>query len=196
MVTRVEWLDRSTQVFIETLGSLTDADLDQPSLMPGWTRRHVAAHVYLHAGAIRRMLMWGRTGVGTPTTKTRAERVEEVERGSTFDAADLRRLVRTSADGLSDDIRGMPRTSWDTLVVTPRGRTVKASETIWMRTREVVVRSVDLDAGVGFSSFEPDLVIRVAVDAAHKRAVAGDPAALAAWLTGRTAQAPPLAAWP
>jgi maleylpyruvate isomerase len=45
-------LHDSSQAFNLTLDSLTREDLTQPSLLPGWTRAHVAAHVALNGEAL------------------------------------------------------------------------------------------------------------------------------------------------
>jgi maleylpyruvate isomerase len=47
---------------------------------------------------------------------------------------------------------------WAAPVRTAQGRTVPASETVWMRTREVWIHAVDLDNGAQFSDF-PDVVL-------------------------------------
>ena len=36
-------MDIGTTLFLQQLGSIGDADLDRPSTLPGWTRRHGAA---------------------------------------------------------------------------------------------------------------------------------------------------------
>lgn len=43
--------------------------------------------------------------------------------------------------------RDLPDANWTHEVRTAQGRTVPASETVWMRTREVWVHAVDLDNG-------------------------------------------------
>ena len=44
----------------------------------------------------------------------------------------------------------LPSEQWEAEVVTAQGRTVPASETPWMRAREVMVHAVDLGTGVTF----------------------------------------------
>ena len=41
---------RGTAYFSRKLAELSDDDFDAPSLLPGWTRRHVIAHVGFNAG--------------------------------------------------------------------------------------------------------------------------------------------------
>ena len=53
---------RGTAFFARQLGELPDDELDGPSLLPGWTRRHLVAHVGYNAQAIARLVQWASTG--------------------------------------------------------------------------------------------------------------------------------------
>ncbi|MFG1700137.1 maleylpyruvate isomerase N-terminal domain-containing protein [Nonomuraea sp. NPDC049309] len=59
-------LTAATDRLLATAASLSDADLAAPSLLPGWTRGHVLAHVAQNAGSCLNLLTWARTGVRTP----------------------------------------------------------------------------------------------------------------------------------
>ena len=56
---------RGTAFFARKLTELTDEELDGGSLLPGWTRRHVVAHVGYNARAIARLVEWAANGVET-----------------------------------------------------------------------------------------------------------------------------------
>ena len=79
-----------------------------------------------------------------------------------------------------------------TEVVTAQGRTVPASETPWMRAREVLVHAVDLGTGTTFADLPgADFLEALCLDVVAKR---GDVPEIdapldqrAAWLTGSTA---------
>ena len=58
---------------------------------------------------------------------------------------------------------------WSTEVVTAQGRTVRASETPWMRAREVMVHAVDLGAGATFADLPSDFLEALADDIVAKR---------------------------
>ena len=108
---------------------------------------------------------------------------------------ELRLLLHSSADRLASALDELPETAWDHEVVTIQGRTVPAREILWMRTREVAVHAVDLDAGAHFSDLPDDLNTALVTDVVHKRCTSGEAAELASWLTGRTAEAPRLGPW-
>ena len=60
------WVDRGTRLLLDVVDTLDDAALDRPSGLPGWTRRHLLAHVASNAEALGRLLDWARTGVENP----------------------------------------------------------------------------------------------------------------------------------
>lgn len=149
---------RGTAYFARALAELDDADFDGPSLVPGWSRRHVIAHVGYNARALTRLLEWAATGVETPMYVDAQQRWAEIELGSTLTPIALRHLVSHSNVHLDVEWRDLPAGSWGALVRTAQGRTVPASETVWMRTREVWIHAVDLDNGATFRDFPAAVV--------------------------------------
>ncbi|WP_063043420.1 maleylpyruvate isomerase family mycothiol-dependent enzyme [Nocardia pseudovaccinii] len=149
---------RGTAYFARRLAELTDDELDGETLLPGWTRRHLAAHVGYNAAALCRLLDWAASGVETPMYDSPEQRSQEIEEGATLPPAAIRNLVTHTAARLSERWRNIPPSAWDALVRTAQGRTVPASETAWMRTREVWIHAVDLGNGGRFGDF-PDVVL-------------------------------------
>jgi maleylpyruvate isomerase len=58
---------------------------------------------------------------------------------------------------------------WSTEVVTAQGRTVPASETPWLRAREVMVHAVDLSTGTTFADLPSGFLEALADDIVTKR---------------------------
>ena len=195
MMSTREWMDEGTRLILSTIGQLTDAEFDAPTLLPGWTRRHLVAHLHYNAEALRRLVSWARTGVESRMYAGAEQRNADIEAGSRLPVAELRRLVRDSATALAADLDALPEPAWANPVVTAQGRTVPATEIVWMRTREVAVHAVDLDTGVGFEDLPADLVEALIDDVLERRIAGGHGPALARWLTGRAAQAPDLGPW-
>ncbi|MEO3798598.1 maleylpyruvate isomerase family mycothiol-dependent enzyme [Nonomuraea sp. B1E8] len=190
------WMDRGTEVFLRAVDRLDDTQLSGPSALPGWTRRHVIAHVHGNAEALRRLLSWAATGVERRMYAGPRQRAEEIEAASALPARTLRALVAQSAHDLAADMDRLPEQAWNALVVTARGRTVPAAEIVWMRTREVAVHAVDLANGVGFADLPEEVNAALIADALDTHARSGEAAAgLAAWLTGRNPQPPALGPW-
>lgn len=204
---------RGQAYFSRKLNELADEDLAAPSLVPGWSRAHVAAHVGLNARALTRLTQWAATGVETPMYASPAERDREIEFAATLPPRAIRTLSAHAAVHLTVEWRDLEPAAWRHEVRTARGRLVPVSETVWMRTREVWVHAVDLADGGRFTDFPAalldallddvaaawrlrgeggDLVLVpsdrdrvVAVSDGARRAVTGTAAELAAWATGR-----------
>jgi maleylpyruvate isomerase len=157
---RLDWLTGGTEVFGRDLAALPDEAFAEPSLLPGWTRSHLLAHVGHNARALVRLLHWARTGEETPMYRDIETRNREIAEGAKLDPPALRDLVATSAAELGQAIESLPEHAWSARVVTAQGRDVPATEVPWMRCREVWVHAVDLDAGTGtsFARFPPALL--------------------------------------
>ncbi|WP_284981157.1 maleylpyruvate isomerase family mycothiol-dependent enzyme [Arthrobacter sp. efr-133-TYG-118] len=155
---------RGTAFFARKLNELSDAELDGGSLLPGWSRRHVVAHIGYNARAIARLVEWASTGVETPMYPSVAVRDEEINFGATLSPIALRNLFDHSAVHLSVEWRDLPEDAWHHTVRTIQGREVPASETVWMRTREVWVHAVDLDNGASFGDIPASVLERLLRD--------------------------------
>jgi maleylpyruvate isomerase len=149
---------RGTAYFAQRLAELSDDDLDGDTLLAGWSRRHLLAHVGYNAAALCRLLDWAATGVETPMYASPEQRRHEIDEGATLSAAALRNLFDHTVARLDEKWRHLPASAWSTQVRTAQGRLVPASETAWMRTREVWIHAVDLDNGGRFGDF-PDIVL-------------------------------------
>jgi len=155
---------RGTAWFRRQVDALTDRDLDGPSLLPGWSRRHVVAHVGYNARALTRLVDWATSGVETPMYSSLDERTEEIERGATQPSRALRHLNEHAAITLDVAWRDTPDAVWSTLVRTAQGRTVPLTETVWMRTREVWMHAVDLDHGAALADVPRRVLRRLLTD--------------------------------
>lgn len=190
-----DWMDQGTRLVLAAVDGLADADFDTASALPGWTRRHVIAHVHYNAEALRRLVHWAATGEKTPMYVSRERRNAEIEKGSGLPAGELRTMVHDSAEALTRDLDALSAEAWRNEVETAQGRIVPATEIPWMRTREVSVHAVDLAAGVDFGDLPGDLVRALVEDVVARRVDSGEGPALARWLTGRATQAPELGPW-
>jgi maleylpyruvate isomerase len=127
----VAQLDEATAVLLRTADSLTDDDVRQPSLLPGWTCERVLSHLTQTAGIFVDLLE------GRPFTWP----VEPVA-GRT--AADLIADLRASAQAFHDLVVSLPDDSWDRPMELPGGRIVPARELLVRRLVEVELHHVDL----------------------------------------------------
>ena len=155
---------RGTAFFARKLGELSDAELDEPSLLPGWSRRNLIAHVGYNARALTRLVQWANTGVETPMYDSPEARDAEIDFGATLPARALRHLIEHAAISLDVEWRDSPDDAWAAVVRTAQGREVPARETVWMRTREVWLHAIDLDNGAGFGDVPEPVLERLLAD--------------------------------
>lgn len=152
---------RGTEFFDRKLSELPDDALQAPSLLPDWTRAHVVAHVGYNARAITRLMKWANTGIETPMYSSWDARNAEIEHGGALSPKELRDLYQDSATQLDAAWRATPPDAWKNQVKTAQGRSVPASETVWMRTREIWIHAVDLNNGATFDQIPTDVLKRL-----------------------------------
>ncbi|NVI88102.1 maleylpyruvate isomerase family mycothiol-dependent enzyme [Actinomadura sp. BRA 177] len=200
----VRWTHEGTKLFLDASDGLTEAEYEAPSLLPGWTRKHLVAHVAANAEALGNLLHWAATGEETPMYASPEERAAGIERGPQMSAAELTAWVNRSATALRTAMDELTDGQWQTEVVTAQGRTVPATEVPWMRSREVLVHAVDLGLGVTFADLPGDFLQALITDITAKRKMDaatvpdGPLPEVAAWLAGRPhtlPDAPPLGPW-
>jgi maleylpyruvate isomerase len=102
--------------------------------------------------------------VETPMYPSTEVRDHEIHFGATLSPIALRNLFDHSAVHLNVEWRDLPEDAWHQKVRTIQGREVPATETVWMRTREVWMHAVDLDNGASFADIPPPVLERLMAD--------------------------------
>jgi len=108
----VEAIEVATQRLLRTVDRFSDQDIERPSLLPGWTRGHVLAHVALTADAMRNLLVWARTGVPVAAYASQAARDAAVEAGAGRSASALLSELSESAERFHSEVAAMPEQAW------------------------------------------------------------------------------------
>jgi maleylpyruvate isomerase len=181
------WVREGTNLAGRSLAELDDFTVD--TALPGWSRAHLVAHLAANAEAVGNLVHWAATGERTPMYSSPGQRAADIERASRRSRADLVDWFGSSAAALDRAMDALTDDQWGARVVTAQGRDVPASETPWMRAREVMVHAVDLHAGVTFDDLPADFLDALVEDVLVKRGVEADAvgplAGRAAYLTGR-----------
>jgi maleylpyruvate isomerase len=182
----LRWTAEGTKLCADALAGL---DLDHPSRLPGWTRRHLVAHLAANADALGNLVRWAATGTETPMYSSPDQRAHDIAVGALRSPEDLTRWLACASAALGDSMAALTADQWSATVRTAQGRVVPAREIPWLRAREVMVHAVDLDAELSFedlpSAFLEALVVDVLVKRGPDADVAGPLAGRAAYLTGR-----------
>ena len=205
----LDWWERGEQHLGTALGRVTDEEFGAASLLPGWSRAHLLAHVARNADALVNLLGWARTGVERPMYASPEARDQLIALTAARAPAELRNDVLSATRRLAGAVREMPEPAWSVEVRTAQGHTVPAAAVPWMRCREVWVHAVDLDAGVDFTDVPDDVLAALGDDVfrmwdardqmpdvtvfagdrewgSGALAVAGPLPVVIAWLTGRS----------
>jgi maleylpyruvate isomerase len=206
-------VDRATGRLLDTAAGLDDTGVAGPSLLPGWTRGHVLAHVARNADGLTNLLTWARTGTRTPQYPSWERRNEDIEAGAARPAGTHLADLRAAVDRFTAAAAAMSPANWAVVLDTEHPQ--PAARVPWRRLREVEVHHVDLAAGYrpadwpdafshrllhevcthfGGRPEGPSLIVH-ALDLGHDMVigdrdgaptVTGPAYALAGWLTGRT----------
>lgn len=155
---------RGQAYFSRKLNELANDEFAESSLLPGWSRAHVVAHVGYNARAVARLVSWAETGIETPMYESPTQRNTEIELGATLSTRALRHLSDHAAVHLDVSWRDLAADRWSHQVKTALGRTVPVSETVWMRTREVWLHAIDLDIGARFADLPSSVLDRLLTD--------------------------------
>ncbi|WP_181808381.1 maleylpyruvate isomerase N-terminal domain-containing protein [Streptomyces shenzhenensis] len=197
------WAGAGTELMLDAVAGLDEDGFSAPSALPGWTRKHLVAHVAANADALGNLVHWAATGEETPMYASAEERAAGIDKGPALSADELRSWLTASAHRLAAGLRRLTDAQWRHQVVTAQGRTVPATELPWMRAREVCVHAVDLGTGgVTFADLPRGFLAALVDEIRAKRGLTELPAgplpAVAAWLAGRPhslADAPELGPW-
>jgi maleylpyruvate isomerase len=138
-------LAAATRQLLAGLAGLSDAQVGELSLLPGWTRGHVLTHLARNAEGGARLLAWARTGVPSYEYQSLAARAAAIEAGADRPAAALIQDVRQTADAFAAAAIGMPEQAWQRAVRYTAGQEPPAEVIVPSRLAEVLIHHVDLD---------------------------------------------------
>jgi maleylpyruvate isomerase len=161
-------LPASTRSLIRTVDSIPDGAYAEPSLLPGWTRGHVVAHLALNAEGLAGVLNGLASGEPTTMYASPEGRDSDIEELAAADPAELRERLLAATTELADAIERMPEEAWQGTVERTPGSdvTFPAAQVPAKRLSEVEIHHADLDAGYDRTmwpeEFATDLLSNVA----------------------------------
>jgi maleylpyruvate isomerase len=142
-------IDDATQRLLGTARVIAEADLRQPSLLPGWTRAHVLAHLARNADALRNLLVGARSGQQRPAYASPQARETDIEHGAGQRVKDLMADVADSAMALRTVSRQLPDDAWRFPVRIMDSEPFPAAQLLTRRLVEVELHHGDLGTGYG-----------------------------------------------
>jgi maleylpyruvate isomerase len=142
-------LDTATQRLIDEARLMTGSDLRAPSLLPGWSRAHVLAHLARDADAMRYLLIGARAGQDRPAYASPQARNAGIDTSAAAEATVLVDDLVSSAMALRTVARQLPEAAWQYQVQVLGSRRFPASQLLTRRLAEVELHHCDL--GIGYS---------------------------------------------
>jgi maleylpyruvate isomerase len=178
-----------------TIRAVSEEQLREPSLLPGWTRAHVLGHLVGNAGSVTRRLSAAAEGRAVDQYPSGMKgRTEEIEDRSRLSAEQLVEDVRTSSAEVDSLFASYPEDAWDNPIRSVDGPDSPARQLAFTRFCEVEIHHVDLALGYEAQDWPPSLIERllptVLADLPERAGAVG----LLGWLVGR-APAPTLTPW-
>ena len=153
-------LDLATQRLLDAARIVPEPDLRAPSLLPGWTRADVLAHLARGADAMRSLLAGARAGQQRPVRAGARER----EAAAAQAPKDLMADLAASAMALRTVIRQLPDQAWSFRLKIEPAEPFPAAQMPIRRLVEVELHHCDLGIGYDASSwpsgFTADAVAR------------------------------------
>ncbi|RNE48558.1 maleylpyruvate isomerase family mycothiol-dependent enzyme [Corynebacterium alimapuense] len=159
---RVALVREGSAHYTAQLMNIDDADFGRETLLSAWTAAELAAHVAYNAAALDNLMHWAHTGDKTPMYATPETRNQEIAYGATLPPVEIRQLHVQTLASLDQAWDETSDQAWSNEVITAQGMTVPAAMTVWMRTREVWIHAVDLNAGASFADI-PEIILSTLV---------------------------------
>ena len=141
-------IDFASQRLLGTARIIEDSDLREPSLLPGWTRAHVLAHLARGADALRNLMIGVRTGQPKAAYLSREARDADLETSARQTRGDLLDDLAAASNAFRTVSRLLPDEAWATEIDwVPHLDPFPARELLIRRLVDVELHHVDLGAG-------------------------------------------------
>lgn len=144
-------LAHATSVLLGATMSLNEEQWREPSLLPGWSRAHVGAHLALNAAALRRVVEGVLNNDPVAMYGSAALRDHDIEQSSTKTGLELQVDLDTTASQFADTIDGLREEQREQKVELRNGFELPLGKVSINRLSEVVFHHVDLDTGFGLN---------------------------------------------
>jgi maleylpyruvate isomerase len=142
-------IDFSTQRLIDEARTLTEDDVRAPSLLPGWSRARVLAHVARGADAMRTLLAGAQPGQDRSAHADRQTWEQATERAARMGPSDLAADLADSAMALRSVVVRLPAEAWRVPLRIPGLDPFPAAQVLTRRLTELELHHTDLGTGYG-----------------------------------------------
>ncbi|MCK9823937.1 maleylpyruvate isomerase family mycothiol-dependent enzyme [Nocardioides cavernae] len=148
---------RADRELVRTVDGLPDEAYAEPSLLPGWTRAHVIAHLTLNAEGLGGVLHGAHLGETRTMYASQEARNGDIDDLAAVEPTELRERFLASTGAFNEALEAMADGDWDgRFDRTPGGRSIALVNVPLMRLREVEIHHADLDAGYAAADWDED----------------------------------------
>jgi maleylpyruvate isomerase len=149
----------ATADFLDASTRLTETEMRAPSVLPGWTRAHVVAHLARNADALTAVLRGAQEGEVRWMYDSQEQRDADIEAAAARPPAELVEDAAAAADRWRVAASGVDLAHLDALGCrTPGAETWPVRRVGMMRRTEVEVHHADLGIGYTAGDWPADLV--------------------------------------
>lgn len=171
----LEALHQSEQRLLRTVDSLHAEDWTAPSVLPGWTRAHVAAHLALNAEGLAGAVDGLAHDLDVPVYASSEARDADIEELAQAEPAEIRERLFGASQALRDALASLDDGQWTGAVArTPGGPLWPVVEVPHTRRREVEIHHADLGAGYSPRDWPADFAETLLAMAAEDHASSAD----------------------
>jgi maleylpyruvate isomerase len=137
-------IDDATQRLLSTARIIEETELRAPSLLPGWTRAHVLAHLARSADAMRNLMIGARDGQDRPAYASAEARATGIELAAKQKPAELAADVAGAAMAFRTLTRQLSDEAWACQLQILGSAPFPAGQLLTRRLVEVELHHCDL----------------------------------------------------
>ncbi len=145
----------ATQHLLGDTIALSEWAWQSPSILPGWTRAHVASHLARNADAFSQIISLASSHDRRPMYADEESRIDDIERGSQRDGLALQIDLDTSAGLLHRTLDLIDANMSPTVLYPTPSLPILAGLIPLARLGEVIIHHADLDCGFDIATTEP-----------------------------------------
>jgi maleylpyruvate isomerase len=158
----LERLHQSEQRLLLTVDSLGGDAWGEASVLPGWTRAHVAAHLALNAEGLARAVDGLAHELDIPVYDSSERRDADIEELAAAEPAEVRERLFAAGQALRDALATLDEAQWGRGVARAPGVPPWPMMSVpGTRRREVESHHADLDAGYSHHDWPDDFAVEL-----------------------------------
>jgi len=155
-------LDESSHAFTRTVDALTEEQLAAPSLLPGWSRAHVVAHVALNGGSLAAVIRGLVHANPVAMYESDEQRDADIEELGHAEPSELRERHLVATTEFADAVALMDESHWSGRIDRlPGGPAWPMVTVVPTRRRELEIHHADLGTSYTRADWPADFVVEL-----------------------------------